>query len=51
MEEKRQSQRRVVGDRRKGKRRIRTATVETERRVTGERRKGEWRVLADRRKT
>jgi hypothetical protein len=51
MQERRQEQRRVTVERRKGERRMMQVPVNTERRVSGERRKGERRVLADKRKT
>ena len=49
MEERRESQRRVTPERRKGPRRVKQLAVGIERRTTGDRRKGERRVLADRR--
>ena len=51
MQEKRRAERRVLGDRRKGERRVMQVPVEVERRVGGEQRKGERRVVPDRRKT
>ena len=50
MQERRQEQRRVTVERRKGERRVMQVPVKTEQRVTGERRKGERRVLENKRK-
>jgi len=50
MQERRQEQRRVTVERRKGQRRVMQVPVNTERRVTGERREGERRVPEDKRK-
>jgi hypothetical protein len=51
MQEKRRAERRVLGDRRKGERRVMQVPVAVERRAGGERRKEERRVQPDRRKT
>jgi hypothetical protein len=51
MQEKRRAERRVLGDRRKGERRVMQVPVEAERRAGGDRRKGERRAVPDRRQT
>ena len=51
MQERRRAERRVLGDRRTGERRVMQVPVEVERRAGGDRRKGERRVERERRKT